>query len=77
MIIKEAKSKFIIQNINHERKFTADAIKSSNKIFSPVIGFEIAINLNVQTFENFDFNINMIKKVCDKMLDTKIIFEEV
>ena len=66
MIIKETNDKITIQNINHERKFTADTNKLSKPIFSPIIGFETDINLNVQTFENFDFNINMIKKLAIK-----------
>ena len=77
MIIKESNNKFTIQNINHERKFTVDTHKSSKPIASPIIGFETATHLNVQTFEIFNFNIDMIKKTCDKMLDTKIIFKEV
>ena len=77
MIIKESNNEFTIQNINHEREFTVDTKKSSKPIFSPIIGFETDINLNVQTFENFDFNIEIIKTICDKMLDTEIIFKEV
>ena len=76
MIIKETNDKITIQNINHERKFTADTNKLSKPISSPTIGFETDINLNVQTFENFDFNINTIKTICDKMLDTEIVFKE-
>lgn len=77
MIIKESNNEFTIQNINHEREFTVDTKKSSKPIVSPIIGFETSTKLNIQTFEIFNFNIDMIKKTCDKMLDTKIIFKEV
>lgn len=75
-IIKEENGKFIVTSIIVYRKFATSFKPAEGMVQMPIISPESIRLVSLQSIENFEFDLQIFKAVCEKMLHTEINFVE-
>lgn len=75
-IIKEENGKFIVTSIVVYRKFATSFKPAEGMVQMPIISPESIRLVSLQSIENFEFDLQIFKAICEKMLHTEINFVE-
>ena len=75
-IIKEEGSKIIVTSIVAYRKFATSFKPAEGLIQMPIISPESIRLVSLQSVENFEFDLQIFKAICEKMIHTEINFVE-
>lgn len=76
-IISETENNYTVLSINTKRKFQNRHQPKVNSINFPITAFEHQILINLETIHNFPFDKNKVIKIYDKMIESKISFDEI
>lgn len=76
-IISETENNYTVLSINTKRKFQNRHQPKVDSIDFPITAFEQQISINLETIHNFPFDKNKVIKIYDKMIESKISFDEI
>ena len=76
-IISETENNYTVLSINTKRIFQNRHQPKVNSIEFPITAFEHQISINLETIHNFPFDKNKVIKIYDKMIESKINFDEI
>lgn len=76
-IISETENNYTVLSINTKRKFQTGHHPKVDNIKFPIATFEYHISINLETIHNFTFDKNKVIKIYDKMIESKISFDEI
>ena len=76
-IISETKNNYTVLSIITKRKFQNRHQPKVDSIDFPITTFEHQILINLETIYNFPFDKNKVIKIYDKMIESKISFDEI
>ena len=76
-IISESENNYTVLSIHTKRKFQTGHQPKVDNIKFPITTFEHQILINLETIHNFPFEKNKIIKIYDKMIESKINFNEI
>lgn len=76
-IISETKNNYTVLSINTKRKFQNRHQPKVDSIDFPITALEHQILINLETIHNFPFDKNKVIKIYDKMIESKISFDEI
>lgn len=76
-IISETENNYTVLSINTKRKFQTGHHPKVDNIKFPIVTFEHNISINLETIHNFPFDKNKVIKIYDKMIESKISFDEI
>lgn len=76
-IISETENNYTVLSINTKRKFQNRHQPKVDSIDFPITAFEHQILINLETIHNFPFDKNKVIKIYDKMIESKISFDEI
>lgn len=76
-IISENKNNYTVLSITTKRIFQNRHQPKVGSIDFPITAFEYQISINLETIHNFPFDKNKVIKIYDKMIESKISFDEI
>lgn len=76
-IISENENNYTVLSINTKRKFQTRHQPKVDNIKFPITTCEHHISINLETIHNFSFDKNKVIKIYDKMIESKISFDEI
>ena len=76
-IISESENNYTVLSIQVNRKFQTGHQPKVNNIKFPITTFEHQVSIHLETIHNFSFDKNKVIKIYDKMIESKIYFNEI
>lgn len=76
-LISEIENNHTVLSINTTRKFQAQYSPKVDSIKFPISTLEHNVSIKLETIHNFPFDKNKVIKIYDKMIESKISFDEI
>lgn len=76
-VISESENNYTVLSIQVNRKFQTGHQPKVDNINFPITTFENQVSIHLETIHNFSFDKNKVIKIYDKMLESKINFNEI
>ena len=76
-LISEIENNYTVLSINTTRKFQTQYSPKADNIKFPISTLEHDVSIKLETIHNFPFDKNKVIKIYDKMIESKISFDEI